>query len=804
MTARNNAPPPSLASLATLPVWVAWQLNQQDKKVPYSPATGRAASATDPGTWGTFSDACARVDDRIEKGYLPSGPDGSGKGGVGIVLGWNDTADFGLVGFDLDTCRDPATGEMTPWALVVLAKLNSYTEISPSGTGVKTFLRVNTKAEQDRIAKHLKATTHEFKMSRPGRGLHAPGVEVYATGRYFTVTGRGLTEYPSGLRSVTLTDLQPVLKMPDTPHPRRATVAITAAPAPPPLKPSAPPAPPPAPNVPPPGTVFAAPPSGRKAHGDASRSGEAMKIAGRIARKAVRSGADTETGSAAWMEYVEALATDEVTASWLAEDANGRQQERTWRRAVEEAQEAGSKARRGEVAATPVNASSDDLTEFGVADAFAAASQSLRRYCHTAKSWFAWDGTRWARDDAGQVRRAVVDFITAQTSGLDGAARCQTKRFADAVETLARDTPGIATRGEEWDRDPGIMATPGGVIDLRTGVMRAARPADMMTKRTAVTPQAGDCPLWRKLLSDATQGDAKLVLYLQCALGYALTGETREQVFFFLYGPGGNGKSVIMNAVAAVLGDYAGTAPVSAFIEARVDRSTNDLAGLPGLRMVEVPETPGNGRWDEQRLKRVTGGDRITARRLYENDATFHPQCKLFFTGNHKPDLRSTGDAMKRRVRLIPLEGVPPRVDTTLTEKLKAEWPTILQWLIEGCLQWRTFGGLPDCEAVTEATREYFEEQDVFGQWIAECCVTGPEHEERPEALLASFNAFLVANGHRETNSKQFAKLYQERGMTVRRLADGRRVVGVALRKADEARRGGIVVPFDPPKLTAH
>jgi putative DNA primase/helicase len=214
-----------------------------------------------------------------------------------------------------------------------------------------------------------------------------------------------------------------------------------------------------------------------------------------------------------------------------------------------------------------------------------------------------------------------------------------------AVERLARSDRRIAATIDQWDADPWLLNTPAGMIDLRTGTMRAQRAGDYMTKLTAIGPR-GDCPLFLGFLDRITGSDPELVAYFRRVLGYALTGATRDHALFFGYGTGANGKSVLLSTVAGILGDYHKTAPIETFNASNVDGHPTDLAMLRGARLVTATETEKGRQWAESRIKSLTGGDRVSARFMRQDFFEYTPQFKLFIAGNQRPGLRSVDEAI--------------------------------------------------------------------------------------------------------------------------------------------------------------
>lgn len=260
--------------------------------------------------------------------------------------------------------------------------------------------------------------------------------------------------------------------------------------------------------------------------------------------------------------------------------------------------------------------------------------------------------------------------------------------------------------------------------DLRTGTGRTPDPLDYITKKTACSaaPAGTPHPLWTTFLSRITNSDAELQGFLQRYLGYCCTGLTTEHVFVFAYGTGANGKSTFINTIAKIFGDYATVADMGTFIASNTERHPSDLAKLRGARLVVAQETQKGRRWDETKIKALTGGDKITARFMRQDFFDFVPNFKLFITGNHKPRLNNVDEAMRRRLLLVPFTVQIPLAerDLELAEKLWAERRAILRWCIEGCLEWRHMGLSPPA-TVLEATDDYFKEQDTVGQWIEDC-----------------------------------------------------------------------------------
>ncbi|WP_019560798.1 phage/plasmid primase, P4 family [Caldimonas manganoxidans] len=432
-------------------------------------------------------------------------------------------------------------------------------------------------------------------------------------------------------------------------------------------------------------------------------------------------------------------------------------------------------------------------TDDALALTFTARYAEDWRYCSAWGKWLVWDGRRWQVDETLLVHhliRAICREAALKADSHRLAAKLAASSTVGGVERLARTDRRHASTADEWDADPWLLNTPGGVVDLRTGRLRPHARADRMTKLATATPR-GDCPRWRAFLADVTGGDAELQAYLQRMVGYCLTGSTAAHALFFLYGTGANGKSVFVNTLATILGDYAATASMETFVETRHERHPTDLAGLRGARFVSAIETEQGRRWAESKVKAITGGDRIAARFMHKDFFTYTPQFKPVIVGNHKPAIRNIDEAMKRRLHLIPFTvTIPPdKRDGRLTEKLQAERDGIMAWAVEGCLTWQREGLQPPA-SVMSATAEYFEEEDAIGDFLDE------EAQRHPQARVAVADVFqrwqewAGRRGEYVGTSRWLAQQLANRGFERTRLHGGTKgLAGLSLKPKDYGAR---------------
>lgn len=391
------------------------------------------------------------------------------------------------------------------------------------------------------------------------------------------------------------------------------------------------------------------------------------------------------------------------------------------------------------------------------------------RYCARLGGWLQWDGNRWAADETGQVLDLIGTVAREIGAGAKSASdrrRMGSSSLRHAVSDYMCTTPGVSTPVSAFDSDPWVLNTPSGMVDLRTGHLLPADPVRLFTRCTAVAPDfILPTPVFDRFLVEVTGGDEELQTYLKRLAGYALTGSTREHVLAFFWGPGGNGKGVFLNTLVRLLGSYAVVAAMDTFTSSRFDRHPTELAALFGARLVTAQETQEGRNWDEARVKGITGGDPITARFMRENFFTYTPQFKLLFAGNHKPHIANLDDAMRRRFHLIPFVQVPPRRDPDLPEKLVPEWPGILAWAVEGCLEWQQHGLVP-ASVIRQATEAYFVDEDVLGRWLND--TTEPRENAFIETrdLWASWQLWCAEKRERVGSERDFVHRLLNRGYT--------------------------------------
>ncbi|MCA1623851.1 MAG: phage/plasmid primase, P4 family [Acidobacteria bacterium] len=438
------------------------------------------------------------------------------------------------------------------------------------------------------------------------------------------------------------------------------------------------------------------------------------------------------------------------------------------------------------------------LTDTGNAECFAIEHGENYRYNKTNKSWYFWDEVVWKEDKTDGINTAILSTIrnrqrvisTYFTDEFDKKARvfnylvkCEDVRNRKNIKQAAEWLPEFATTIDQYDSDIHLAATENGTLDLKDCSFRDSKQEDYLTKQLGTSfIESADCPRWKKFLDEVFNGDEELIDFMQRVIGYSLTGEILEQKIFILYGFGKNGKSVLLNTIQAMLGDYAGTASFKTFDADKQSEQTNDLAMLKGRRFVAMSESAADRRINEPLIKQVTGGDKISCRFLRKEFFEYLPQFKLFLATNHKPVITQSDFGIWRRIVLVPFtQNFDGREEAGLKEKLLDELPGILNWAIEGLRKWREKGLEHLPAAVTEATTKYKEDSDTVGQWLEQKTTENPTAIIRSSEAYNSYKTWAEENGYHYLGIKTFKSSLEERGFNWSRKKTGSYFYGLTM-----------------------
>jgi len=699
----NTIPP----SLKALPDWIHWKIEQSDKgkptKVPYVAGGQQKAAADNPQTWESFEAAVTLLkDDR----------------GLGVVLPLSGEIFF----VDLDHVRNQQTGEIAAWASRIIKILNSYTEISPSGTGTHTLGLVHD---------HV-----------PPEGLHKKSIEFYTKGRYATMTGNHLADTPLELGPVDVTWLYRLIKADVFTFEDNSKFA----------------------------NLFNNVGDQWKSEGYVSHSEADLALCALLAQKLdsvedidcafrlsglMRKKWDSKRGDSTYGRNTilkalkqnpngDFLLTDLGNAKRLfaqhGHDLHFCHQWNKW--------------------------FIWDGTRFQLDD----SGEIERRAKNTVISLY--DQGKKSDDDSAPLKWAILSQSRGRLAAMVDLAK--TEVGIPIKPDLLDANPWLLNcKNGTLDLRTGILR-PHERKDLCTKRVPVA-----------FDPEA-KCPIWQQFLNRIMGGNTNLISFLQRAVGYSLTGSLEEHVFFIQYGLGRNGKSTFSETINRMVGDYAKTADASLLLIRRNEGPRNDVARLAGARLVLTSEIEAGGRLAEGLVKQLTGGDKVSARFLYCEAEEFDPTFKIWLRTNNKPQIRGTDNAIWKRVKLIPFNVTIPdeEQDKKLGQKLDFELPGILAWAVRGCLDWQK-NGLGAPPEVIEATETYKKESDVLGEFIEDRCNVAKEREVLSKNLYEAYQEWCSENGMLEKqimSSVIFGKLLTDRGIGKRRDNKNRYRTGIDLK----------------------
>jgi len=442
-----------------------------------------------------------------------------------------------------------------------------------------------------------------------------------------------------------------------------------------------------------------------------------------------------------------------------------------------------------------------DGTDIRAAEIFNHRFGDNVRYDHDRGSWLIWDGMRWKADDDGGIYRLaskisgkILAEASRETNKLQRESFCKwahslgNQPRQERMLSAAKNMEKITTKTEHLDSDPWLINTPNGILDLKEGKLHQHDREKMLSKITGVACDKNcQTPVWNGFISQIFDKDQELIEFLRRWLGYALSGSVEEQSLLFFYGSGRNGKSTLIEVLHHIWGSYSQVAPASLITANRkgADAPTNDIARLVGIRLATAQETELGSSLAETKVKKLTGGDTLTARYLHREFFDFTPTHKLIISGNHRPQIRGNDTGMWRRIHMVPFNFCIPEneVDLQLVEKLKNEAPGIFAWIVEGGLN-RSEKGIWVPKAVKKATQDYRESEDLTGQFLNECCSLSPGSKYDRAKLYSAYKHWVSEQGLESPISRrQFNTTLTNKGYTINIINGRPHWVGIAFKE---------------------
>ena len=753
----NNIPQ-ELKQLKNWCVWKYQERNGKKTKIPFNAETGEFAKSNDSSTWSDYETAvnCQGAD------------------GVGFFF------EPPYVGIDLDNIEDDLhlyrNGDRLDNIVAEFTDaFKSYTEVSPSGNGLHIII----------------------KGKIPGNRKRKGNIEMYDSGRFFTMTGNKISKY-SEINNVNPQVFKEIHSkyLPDNtvPIPTRNTAQTIH-------------------NL------------------------SEMEIINEIYKsKQARLFDDLMKGN--WDRHYSSqseadMAMANILAFWCAKDysqmdsifrqsglyrgkwdekrKNSTYGEQTLFKAINEASNIYTPKEKQE----PLKYALDHIFETkdnkrkeyparswddtGNADRFVDRYGNLYRYSYISNKFYIYDGMKWTMDDRGLIRKLIDEMIESmkyekivvsedieeEDAQKEFHKFLKKTRGTQAKKNIANElmhrkpiTP------DQFDKDNMLLNVANGYVDLTS---RELHPHDRgkMFSQVANTDYSEKMQpsVWIDFLNDIFDGNKEVIRYIQKALGYSLTGSTREQVMFILHGKGRNGKSIFVETIAEILGDYSNNMQAKSLMVQKNDNINTDIARLSKARFVTSSEPNEGFRFDEGLIKQLTGGDKVTARFLYAEEFEYQPKFKIWVSTNHKPIIRGTDDGIWRRLILIPFEVQIPeeKVDKDLKYKLLREAPAILNWMTEGAYMWMQEGlKMPD--KLKEASQAYRTEMDVVEQFIEDECIKEDGARVKASMLYSAYKDWANENGVYKMDNNKFGKKMMEK-FKRKRFNNGYHYLGIRTRE---------------------
>ncbi|MEK3975530.1 phage/plasmid primase, P4 family [Psychrobacillus sp. FSL K6-1267] len=738
----NDIPP----ELRNLPQWIVWKFEKKEgkggkeklTKVPYQ-VSGDEAQTNNPRTWSTFATAV--------KFYLEHNYDG-----IGFVFSKRDN----YIGIDIDGCvvQQDDVGIVNHFGNEIIDLLDSYTEFSPSKTGLHVIVKGS-------LPQGFLGT---------GRKNDKLGLEVYSHGRYFTFTGNRenaneiyertdeiaslLEKYFDDSEARTLVDLNEYQND---------------------------------------GIKF----SNSELWEKMFRSQNGDEIRALFDGKLVEN--DWSASDLALANHLAFWTGKSVTRmdSMFRETSLMRDK---WDKVHHSSGETyGERTINMAIAGTSstildglddgysisISPSTDDVfkdksrkfmcTELGNAERIANDYGNVIRHVGDA-GWYVWDGKRWKEDRKREIEKITAKvlrklFKSDNEHEQKWAKQCEKR--AIRMNSIKDMIPLVPAEREEFDKHKFLFNVSNGIIDLKTGELLQHDRNYMITKISNVEyDKNAKSPVWENFLESIFktpdgQTDYEVIDFLQRVIGHSLTGDISEQLMFFLFGSGRNGKSTFINTIQNLMGDYGRQTNSETFIKKNNDSSiNNDIARLVGARFVSAIESEEGQQLSESLVKQITGGERISARFLRQEFFEFTPEFKVFFTTNHKPIVKGIDEGIWRRIKLIPFSVTIPKesIDKKLPEKLSLEAAGILNWMIEGCLKWQK-SGLNNPTSISLATDKYKEDMDIIEPFVFEKCFLNPLAKIEAKVLFSAYEKWCYENGEFALKNRTFYRLLETRNL---------------------------------------
>jgi putative DNA primase/helicase len=691
-------------------LWCNWKLTDKGK-IPINTLTGKLAKSNDKSTFTTYANAIQAL-----SSYYHIDEQGKQTGGLGLGI-FN-----GYSAIDIDHCID--NDNISDLAKDIIDYCGSYTEYSPSGTGIRIIFKTKTPLDK---------STHYINNSKLG-------LEIYLsdqTHKYVTITGDVL--YPANIVEI---DLSYILE-------KYMKKDITS-------------------------SIIVESEFNINEYNDL----KLKELWNSIAPGSGSNESELDLALCSKLAYYlkgDYFAIDKVFRSSPYYKSKDSEHLTKWEIRQDYRENTIKMAIQG-IQQITANQNEFNLTDTGNAHKFVERYGNIIKYNIDNKMWMFWNGKYWQNDVYNNIKNyaeIVIEEMKLEAKGVshEEVRKAMVKNVKRALQTSGKQAmikeaehlQDIPITNYNFDADNYLFNCESGIIDLRSGKIQSHNKDLMLSKYSPYEVDFKNEPkLWLEFLNEIFQNDQDIIRYIQRVLGYSMTSSTREQCMFMLIGDGSNGKSLLLDIINEALGSYAATSNVDILLEKHNGNTSNlgDVARLNGIRFVVTDEAKLGDKLNESAIKTMTSGiGKIVARFLYGNEFEFTPIMKIFMASNYKPVIRGTDHGIWRRIKVIPFNKVIPdeQQDKDLKFKLMKEMPQILGWLIKGCLLWQKVG-LHEPEILKSAQHEYRSEMDVVQKWVDEVCLLDPNYKELSRTLFENFSNYVKANKEFQLSHTMFGR----------------------------------------------
>ena len=709
-------------------LWCCWKYVKFDGRMvkkPFNVLTGQGAKSNDPNTFVNYPVLLQYISK-----YLAIDENGKQTGGVGLGI-------FrGYSAVDIDHCVDE-NGNISEMAQDIIKYCQSYTEYSPSKTGIRIIFKTQTKIDK---------STYYINNSKLG-------LEIYIsdnTNKFVTITGNKI----SG-DTINEIDMLPLLDK----YMRKGGFDIEKA-----LK----------------------------------KDGKLKELWN---KKAPGSHADeSETDMALCCKLAFYLKNNEDEIKRYFEmspyyQSKDNEHKRKWNSNYALETIKGANNYIGSVESRPINpVKSYDLNDTGNSHRFIDMFGDNLHYNVDNKIWMMWNGKYWQYDVTESVKNYIeilaehmlyesnnINDVQERIRMIKNIEHIYSSAGKESLLKEARHITGIPVMNSELDVDQYLICTDSGTIDLRTGEIRENQKEDLISQSTNCEISDNKPVKWLKFLDEVFEGNQELIHYLHKALGYSISDLCVEQCMFILQSEGNSGKSLLMDVIRTILNSYAITGSAQLITEEKYNSGSNkeEIARLKGKRLVVIDEIDEGDKGNERLIKNLTSGlTPLIGKFLYASTFEFPFHGKIWLTTNYDFVIRGTDKGIWRRIVKIPIHSdFTGREDKYLRGKLLEEAPEILGWLLEGFRLYLK-EGLQKPKIIEDAIKDYREDMDLVAQWISEYCDCKADYFERANTLYDNFKAFCQRRDQR-TNQTQFGR---NLGKKFKKYNSGEGIVYIGLR----------------------